>query len=242
MIKTYTKQELEDACKHSKSLRDVLRYLGEKIGGHHERQIKEQLVKNCVDTSHFITLNVEPKTNDELFVKNSNSGRSSIRRRILADNLIEYKCAICGCTENWHGMIIALHLDHIDGDGSNNELSNLRFLCPNCHAGTDTYAGHNITLKRQAAGLPVGKDAKKARERDLCPVCGVYKKSVHSSMCVECNRKRQRENQCTAEQFEEYFANGLSVIDIARMKNVTEGSVRHWMKRLGVTPPTKRQK
>ena len=37
-----------------------------------------------------------------------------------------------------------LQLDHIDGDRSNNELGNLRLLCPNCHALTDTYCGRNI--------------------------------------------------------------------------------------------------
>ena len=39
---------------------------------------------------------------------------------------------------------IILDLDHIDGNNRNNQLSNLRFLCPNCHSQTETYKGRNI--------------------------------------------------------------------------------------------------
>ena len=39
--------------------------------------------------------------------------------------------------------MLALQLHHIDGDHENNEVSNLTFLCPNCHAITDSYGGKN---------------------------------------------------------------------------------------------------
>jgi hypothetical protein len=44
----------------------------------------------------------------------------------------------------WEGGPIPLELDHVDGDRRNNDPSNLRLLCPNCHALTPTYRGRNI--------------------------------------------------------------------------------------------------
>jgi hypothetical protein len=60
------------------------------------------------------------------------------RIRILLENQ-NHKCLFCGQAEVWNGKKLKLHLDHIDGNHSNNELSNLRLLCPNCHSQTLTY-------------------------------------------------------------------------------------------------------
>jgi 5-methylcytosine-specific restriction endonuclease McrA len=68
--------------------------------------------------------------------------RASVRRLILKNNLIEYKCFFCGIDE-WNNKKISLHLDHIDGNRHNHVLHNLRWLCPNCHSQTETYTGKN---------------------------------------------------------------------------------------------------
>jgi 5-methylcytosine-specific restriction endonuclease McrA len=36
-----------------------------------------------------------------------------------------------------------MQLHHINGDGSDNRLENIIFLCANCHSQTDTYGGRN---------------------------------------------------------------------------------------------------
>lgn len=70
------------------------------------------------------------------------TSRSAIRRRILAERLLEPVCAACGIDE-WLDAPISLQLHHINGDGADNRLENLQLLCPNCHAQTDNWAGRN---------------------------------------------------------------------------------------------------
>ena len=52
-------------------------------------------------------------------------------------------CSTCGIPDEWNGKLLTLHIDHIDGDTYNNEPSNLRLLCPNCHTQTPTYCVGN---------------------------------------------------------------------------------------------------
>ena len=68
--------------------------------------------------------------------------RASIRKIIIKENLIEYKCSECGI-QTWNNKPLSLHLDHINGMSNDNILENLRFLCPNCHSQTETYTGRN---------------------------------------------------------------------------------------------------
>lgn len=66
-----------------------------------------------------------------------------LKQKLLKDGLKKYQCEVCGGKE-WMGKPIPIELDHIDGDRYNNELSNLRILCPNCHSQTDTNSGKNV--------------------------------------------------------------------------------------------------
>jgi 5-methylcytosine-specific restriction endonuclease McrA len=38
---------------------------------------------------------------------------------------------------------LVLVLDHINGDRSDNRITNLRLLCPNCNSQQNTFAGRN---------------------------------------------------------------------------------------------------
>jgi protein-arginine kinase activator protein McsA len=72
--------------------------------------------------------------------------RDSPTRRTLRRYLIRHRgrsCFICD-RSYWNDEEIPIELDHIDGDHTNNELENLRLVCPNCHAQTDTYKGANF--------------------------------------------------------------------------------------------------
>jgi 5-methylcytosine-specific restriction endonuclease McrA len=54
------------------------------------------------------------------------------------------KCMECGW-DKVHPVTgnISIELEHIDGNSTNHELSNLKLLCPNCHSLTPTYKSLN---------------------------------------------------------------------------------------------------
>ncbi len=52
-------------------------------------------------------------------------------------------CAICGGASVWLDLPLALVMDHIDGDPTNNHRDNLRLICPNCDSQLATYKSRN---------------------------------------------------------------------------------------------------
>lgn len=88
----------------------------------------------------------DKKPLEEILVENSDyQSTASLKKRLLKENLLEYKCynPKCGITE-WLGEAITLQLEHKNGNNKDNRIENLCLLCPNCHSQTETFAGRNI--------------------------------------------------------------------------------------------------
>jgi 5-methylcytosine-specific restriction endonuclease McrA len=144
----YTKELLEPIVKASTSVSGVLTALGLKPTGGNYRNIQAKIKYLGISTDHFTgqgwskgKTGLDKKntfTDAEVFVNPSpmTSGQK-LKSRMLRNGW-EYKCAVCDIN-TWYGAELTLHIDHIDGNHTNNEKSNLRFLCPNCHQMTDTW-------------------------------------------------------------------------------------------------------
>lgn len=66
------------------------------------------------------------------------------------------ECEICKLKPEWQGKFLSLHIDHKDGDRNNNNPSNLRLLCPNCHSQTETYSGKKHRKPNYASSEAAG--------------------------------------------------------------------------------------
>jgi predicted nucleic acid-binding Zn ribbon protein len=75
-------------------------------------------------------------------INNKTAGHSAAKNYLI--KLHGAKCMECGWDKiNPHTNRVPIELEHIDGNSENNELSNLKLLCPNCHSLTPTYKALN---------------------------------------------------------------------------------------------------
>ena len=85
---------------------------------------------------------------EKVLTRNSTYARHHVKRRILEENLIQYRCACCNIGPEWLGKPMPLILDHINGINDDNRIENLRFVCSNCDSQLDTYKSRNIGKKK----------------------------------------------------------------------------------------------
>lgn len=87
--------------------------------------------------------------------------KTDIRRKSRLLKERGHKCEICSTT-TWMEKLVPIQLEHIDGNPNNSSKENLRLICPNCHAQTDTYCGKNMgrpkCLNREKAKYPAYRD------------------------------------------------------------------------------------
>jgi len=74
----------------------------------------------------------------------SNGKANSITMRKYLIYVYGDKCMECGWNKiNPKSGKVPIELEHIDGNSENNDLGNLKLLCPNCHSLTPTYKALN---------------------------------------------------------------------------------------------------
>lgn len=139
-----------------------------------------------------------------------------LRLRLIKQGLKEHKCENCQLTE-WQGKPIPLELDHIDGNKEHNELSNLRVLCCNCHAQTETWRGRKL---------------KKPLQSFLCQTCFKRKVSRINLRCKSCAAKSRKHTKIMWPTVEELInrVKVTSFSQTARELGVTDNAIRKHIK------------
>jgi 5-methylcytosine-specific restriction endonuclease McrA len=140
---------LREIVPRATSYADVMRSLGLAVDDTNHRRVRRTAARFGLDTSHFKRRSwgkapeaaPPPIAHRVLVVLPEHSARTNRAQlhRALSEIGMPYSCASCGNCGEWLGRTITLQIDHINGDWHDNRRENLRYLCPNCHALTETW-------------------------------------------------------------------------------------------------------
>jgi 5-methylcytosine-specific restriction endonuclease McrA len=147
-------EQLQTLLDTSDSIVDVLGKIGlDPYNGHHkvlharidrDGLSLQQLKKNRTVARAAHLSDIRRTPDEDMFCENSSCQRKNVKDRIIKSGMIEYKCVECGNKGEHNGKPLSLQLDHKNGINNDNRLENLRFLCPNCHSQTSTFAGKRL--------------------------------------------------------------------------------------------------
>lgn len=235
--KSYTKEELEIAIAKSTSRNQVLRALNLLTGSFValDKAIKEF----NIDISHFkkedgtSRYKLGFRTDISIYLTNKVKITSyELKNRLIKENIFPHKCSSCGLSE-WLGGKIPIELDHINGDRYDNSIENLRILCPNCHALTDTYCGKN--RKNKILKIPVN-------QLRYCE-CGnsIRGTSNKCKACAFVSNRPPNPKKPTKEIFEK-LVQEKSTPEIAKELDVSTTTVVKWRRKYAIPDPPQRNK
>jgi Zn finger protein HypA/HybF involved in hydrogenase expression len=137
-------EEFREIISSSNSLTECLKKIG-LTGSSSYSRLNRRIEELGCSTEHFGNISSYATYSlDEILIENSTYANiTRLKERLVREKRLEYKCSECGIT-NWMGKSLSLQLDHINGKHNDHRIENLRFLCPNCHSQTDTFAGRNV--------------------------------------------------------------------------------------------------
>lgn len=245
-MRNYTEIEVRDAVNRSVSYSDVFRMFGLEINGGSYSWLKRLISKYNIDISHFLSrkelslkaldiakdVNIKDYDNIDDISCGKRLTSKTLRRFMLCKHKIEI-CSNCNLNE-WQGQKLRLDIDHSDGNCTNNHISNLNFLCPNCHRlKTISYVESPLRFKSKPKSVNIAQFS--TRIIKFCPDCNceIAKGSSKCRSCVKKNTKLKI-NWPSDDELQKMISN-TSILQIAKTLGVSDVAIHKRCKTRGIS-------
>lgn len=224
------------------------------------KNVKDHLDKLDMDYSHLKKPTIF-RTNsryslEEILVENSYyTNMSLLKKRLIREYDWKHECSGCNkstYSNNWVSDVpMPLEIDHINGIHSDNRITNIRFLCPNCHSFTETYKGKNmhttIQNKKQDKNdvdkivSSILDDIIKQieippKKQNKCFDCNIDISKI-AKRCGDCNYKlrfnslrKKIEERPSLETLNRDITELKNFSAVGRKYNVCDNTIRKWIK------------
>jgi len=249
----YNIEILKPIIEKSFSYAQILRELEIIPAGGNYKTIKNFIKENKIDISHFTgkiwnkgRKSVSKRDTEDYLNNKYKINSNDLKYRLIKENIKQYKCENCGL-DKWLDRPIPIELDHIDGDHNNNSLENLKILCSNCHAQTDTYRGRNIKIREKRQGMMLLKNKKDnkhliliQKEKEIkiygyCIVCKktILKRNIKKYCSLFCTYEGQKKIKLFDEEFVKLLEeNNYNYSAVGRIFNVSSNAIKKHYKKI----------
>lgn len=248
----WTDEQLIEAVKTSRSYSQVIQKLGLKISGGTHANIKLNVKKLGLNTEHITgqgwctgkhherLVGFVKTPTEKILIKDSDyASTHRLKKRLYKEGLLKEKCSSCGLGNEWNGKFISLQLDHKDGDRCNNQIDNLRILCPNCHSQTDTFCGKGKKKNNKARKCELRKTIRskcklrKTIHTNKCSLCNLEygaKSSGQKYCSYECHKKSlRRVERPSKEQLIKELSTS-NYVQVGKKYGVSDNAIRKWLR------------
>jgi hypothetical protein len=236
LIHTITDQDLQLIVDISNSLSDILRKLGYRNGSGDTQKILKNRMRTLNLSKYEQNIKMHNKQNykiikkkltpTDVFKENSTVHYGTAKQMVIKYKIIDYICEKCKNSGIWQNEKITLHLDHKNGNNKDNRLENLRFLCPNCHSQTPTYAGRN--------------NLKLNKKIYYCQCCRKEVMAKNTKHCRDCFNNKiyyEKIQKIIKKEELEILINKMSIEDVRKKLNVSRNQILRMCERYDIEVP-----
>jgi hypothetical protein len=243
LFNKFSSDELSNILQTHTNWDDILKTLGYKPC-YNINNIKQKLDKINIPYDH-----IKPSKNkitkvhkydlEDILVKDSKYAcMGTLLKRLKKERGWEHCCSICNLSV-WNDKPIPLEIDHIDGCHTNNTYTNLRAICPNCHAQTDTYKGKNMKVCREnkAKRIENPSPPKIIKIKREPKYCACSKKINHrNTQCNQCKAKevyesgKNRINERPSYEQLKLDSQQMSMVKVGKKYGVSDKTICKWIK------------